>query len=77
MPLAPGYQFTSTLTTGDSVGGYRMWGIRDGLGADDNGNGTFAVLMNHELSVPEHVERTSVAAPQAAAANQDRIATVF
>jgi hypothetical protein len=29
--------------------GYRMAGIPDGLGAYDNGNGTFTVLMNHEL----------------------------
>ena len=37
------------LTTGDSVGGYRMAGIPDGLGAFDNGDGTFTLLMNHEL----------------------------
>ena len=40
----------SLLTTGDSVGGYKMVGIPDGLGAFDNGDGTFTVLMNHELS---------------------------
>src|SRR6266542_4157724 len=28
---------------------YRMVGIPDGLGAFDNGDGTFTVLMNHEL----------------------------
>jgi hypothetical protein len=43
-------EFTSILTTGDSVGGYRMAGIPDGLGAFDNGDGTFTVLMNHEIS---------------------------
>lgn len=48
--VAPGVSFTSILTTGDSVGGYRMSGIPDGLGAYDNGNGTFTVLMNHELT---------------------------
>lgn len=47
--VAAGVQFTSILTTGDSVGGYRMGGIPDGLGAYDNGNGTMTVLMNHEL----------------------------
>ena len=31
------------------MGGYRMAGIPDGLGAYDNGNGTFTVLMNHEF----------------------------
>jgi hypothetical protein len=44
-----GIQTRSILTTGDSVGGYRMVGIPDGLGALDNGDGTFSVLMNHEL----------------------------
>lgn len=46
---APGIVTESILTTGDSVGGYRMAGIPDGLGAYDNGDGTFTVLMNHEL----------------------------
>jgi hypothetical protein len=46
----PGIVTTSVLTTGDSVGGYRMAGIPDGLGAFDNGNGTFTVLMNHEIA---------------------------
>jgi hypothetical protein len=36
-------------TPDDSIGGYGMTGIPDGLGAYDNGNGTFTVLMNHEL----------------------------
>jgi hypothetical protein len=39
----------SLLTVGDGVGGYRMAGIPDGLGAFDNGDGTFTVLMNHEI----------------------------
>jgi hypothetical protein len=47
--VASGVDFTSVLTTGDAVGGYRMAGIPDGLGAYDNGNGTFTVLMNHEI----------------------------
>ena len=55
--VAPGVQFTSVLTTGDSVGGYRMAGIPDGLGAYDNGNGTFTVLMNHELGTTVGVAR--------------------
>ena len=45
-----GYNIFSILTTGDSVGGYRMVGVPDGLGAYDNGNGTFTVLMNHEIT---------------------------
>jgi len=44
------------LTVGDSVNlkpdgitPYRMVGLPDGLGAFDNGDGTFTLLMNHEL----------------------------
>ncbi len=53
---APGVEITSILTVGDSVNTkpdgvtpYRMVGIPDGLGAYRSGNGTFTVLMNHEL----------------------------
>jgi hypothetical protein len=49
IPVRPGVVTKSVLTTGDSVGGYRMAGIPDGLGAYDNGDGTFTVLMNHEI----------------------------
>lgn len=40
----------SILTVGDSVGGYRMVGVPDGLGAFWNGDGTFSLLMDHELA---------------------------
>lgn len=40
---------TSILTTTDVIGSYKMCGIPDGLGAFDNGNGTFTLLMNHEF----------------------------
>jgi hypothetical protein len=53
----PGVTFTSLLTVGDSVGGYRMAGIPDGLGAFDNGDGTFTVLMNHEIPAGQGVTR--------------------
>jgi hypothetical protein len=56
-PTANGWGATSLLTTGDSIGGYVMSGIPDGLGAFDNGNGTISVLMNHELGAgqgPSH-----------------------
>ena len=49
VPTAAGVSFTSILTAGDSIGGYRMAGIPDGLGSFDNGDGTFTVLMNHEI----------------------------
>lgn len=39
----------SILTVGDAVGGYRLAGLPDGLGAFDNGDGTFTVLANHEI----------------------------
>lgn len=48
-PFKPGIQLTSLLTVGDSAGTYKMAGIPDGLGAFDNGDGTFTVLMNHEI----------------------------
>jgi hypothetical protein len=54
--VPPSVNVVSVLTVGDSVnakpGGttpYRMVGIPDGLGAYDNHDGTFTVLMNHEL----------------------------
>src|SRR4051794_17247585 len=47
----PGVKVTSVLTVGDAAAdGYRMVGIPDGLGAFDNGDGTFTLLMNHELT---------------------------
>src|SRR6185295_16427011 len=49
LPVLPVVKTASLLTVGDSIGGYRMVGIPDGLGAFDNGDGTFTVLMNHEL----------------------------
>lgn len=50
LPAAPGVNVTSILTVNDSVGGYPMVGLPDGLGAFDNGDSTFTLLMNHELS---------------------------
>lgn len=56
VPSAPGVEIKPLLTVGESVpetgnpgGAYQMVGIPDGLGAYDNGDGTFTVLMNHEL----------------------------
>jgi hypothetical protein len=49
LPTTAGGKFTSILTVNDVVGGYRMAGIPDGLGAFDNNNGTFTLLMNHEI----------------------------
>ena len=50
VPTASGVETRPIITVGDtSANGYRMVGIPDGLGAYDNGDGTFTVLMNHEL----------------------------
>lgn len=57
VPSQAGVVTKSILTVGDAVGGYKMVGIPDGLGAFDNGNGTFTVLMNHELGATAGVER--------------------
>jgi len=48
-PTAYGWTSKSLLTVGDSIGGYLMVGIPDGLGAYSNGDGTMTVLANHEL----------------------------
>jgi RTX calcium-binding nonapeptide repeat (4 copies) len=48
-----GVSFVPLMTVGDHVGNYTMAGIPDGLGAFDNGDGTFTVLMNHELTPTE------------------------
>jgi hypothetical protein len=50
-------QFKSLFTVGDTVGGYRMVGILDGLGAFDNGNGTYTVVANHELGQSSGIVR--------------------
>lgn len=58
IPVDPSVDTVSILTVGDSVNTdpdlpgvpYRMVGIPDGLGAFDNGDKTFTVLMNHELA---------------------------
>lgn len=55
VPAQPNVEIRPILTVGDSPSlkpdgaPYRMVGLPDGLGAFDNGDGTFTVLMNHEL----------------------------
>lgn len=58
VPTALGVDITSIMTVGDSVNlkpdgvtPYRAVGIMDGLGAYDNGDGTFSLVMNHEIPV--------------------------
>ncbi len=49
-PTAAGWSATPLITVGDTVGGYAMVGIPDGLGAYSSGS-TVTILMNHELGV--------------------------
>lgn len=50
VPSLPGVKIVSILTVGDSIGGYRMVEIPDGLGAFGSGRGQFTLLMNHEIT---------------------------
>jgi hypothetical protein len=63
---APSVQITPLVTVGDTVADnygaddladYRMVGIPDGLGAFDNGDGTFTVVMNHEIGNTQGIVR--------------------
>lgn len=61
--LAPGVVTRAILTVGDSPNlkpdgtPYRLVGIPDGMGAFDNGDGTFTLLVNHELGATVGVTR--------------------
>ncbi|KAB2660575.1 MAG: hypothetical protein DVB31_13855 [Verrucomicrobia bacterium] len=62
--LVPGVAFQALFSAGESVNKkadgvtpYRMVGIPDGLGAFDNGDGTFTLLMNHELNAASGIPR--------------------
>src|SRR2546422_248923 len=57
LPSVPGVQTVSILTVGDSVGGYRMVGIPDGLGALRDPRQHVTLLMNHELGGTSGVVR--------------------
>lgn len=57
IPTAAGVEVTAILSAGDSVNGYTMAGIPDGMGAFDNHDGTFTVLMNHEFGNTRGVTR--------------------
>jgi hypothetical protein len=55
---SPGVVTTSVLTVGDAAdNGYRLVGKPDGLGAFDNGDGTFTLLVNHEVHFDQGVVR--------------------
>ena len=55
---SPGVVTTSVLTVGDAAAnGYRLVGKPDGLGAFDNGDGTFTLLVNHEVHFDQGIVR--------------------
>ena len=55
--LEPTVASTAILTVSDAVGGYRLVGIPDGLGAFDNHDGTFTLLVNHEIPASQGIPR--------------------
>ena len=59
LPSRSGVVTATILTTGDIVGGYRMIGIPDGLGAffDNPGDQNFNVMMNHEIGATAGIVR--------------------
>ena len=65
VPTDTTVSFASILSAGDAVPGslgtdgtpWRMAGTPDGLGAFDNGDGTFTILMNHEFGPERGVVR--------------------
>ncbi|MBE3559627.1 MAG: DUF839 domain-containing protein [Ktedonobacteraceae bacterium] len=58
--LAGNVTFQPIITTGDTFNNYTMAAIPDGLGAFDNGDGTFTLLMNHELTKEENLSDARV-----------------
>jgi hypothetical protein len=49
VPMVPGASVDPILSAGDTIGGYQMSGIPDGLGAYKDGHHSVQLLMNHEL----------------------------
>lgn len=57
-PLAKGWTVRPLISVGEkAANGYAMVGIPDGLAADDNGDGTITVLMNHEIAATQGITR--------------------
>lgn len=55
---APNWSALSVLTTGDAaLNGYRMVGVPDGMGAYDNNDGTFTLLINQEFGQTNGIVR--------------------
>jgi hypothetical protein len=59
IPVAPGWKVQPIITVGESAGnGYAMAGVPDGLGVFANNDGTFNLLMNHEIPNDKGATRT-------------------
>src|SRR3989338_8649932 len=59
VPSQENIKIIPLISAGQEAGnGYRMAGKPDGLGAWDNGDETFTVLMNHELAPHSGRERS-------------------
>ncbi len=58
LPSVPGVITKSILTTGDSVKGYRMVGVPDGIGVLEGKRGTFDIVLNHELGRDKGIPRS-------------------
>ncbi|MDP2071013.1 alkaline phosphatase PhoX [Methylotenera sp.] len=57
-PATVGWEVRPIITVGESAAnGYRMVGVPDGLGAHDNDDGSFTLLMNHEIAADKGVIR--------------------
>src|SRR5882724_575972 len=57
LPTIPGVRTVPILTVGDTIGGYRMVGIPDGLGAFNRDRHDFTLIMNHELPATTGIAR--------------------
>ena len=65
VPTRSGVSFTSIISAGDGLPGstWKLVGIPDGMGAFDNGDGTFTVLVNHETRRHRRRRRATSARP--------------
>ena len=57
LPTLSGVRTIPILTTGDTIRGYRMVGIPDGLGAFNSDLHNFTLIMNHELLAANGIAR--------------------
>lgn len=81
VPLAPGAGLQSIITTHDAVPragsapgtAFTFAGIPDGLGAFDNRDGTYTILVNHELGSNQGLDRKTVGGGSGKGAFVDRL----